>query len=71
MYVYACACFDAENVCVYSCLVCVCVCMCVLRYAVADMMYGFGDLERPRPETISVMEEIVYEYIEELVCTYI
>ena len=39
-------------------------CVCV---AVADMMYGFGDLERPWPETISVMEEIVYEYIEKVV----
>ena len=59
--VYVCVWSDMVGTCVFVYL-----CVCV---AVADMMYGFGDLERPRPETISVMEEIVYEYIEELVCT--
>ena len=34
---------------------------------VAKMMFGFGDIQSPRPETVSVMEEIVRDYVQEMV----
>ena len=37
-------------------------------YIVASVMYGFGDLWNPLPESVDLMNEIVTEYMEELVC---
>lgn len=34
---------------------------------VAKMMFGFGDIKSPRPETVSVMEEIIRDYVQEMV----
>jgi hypothetical protein len=31
------------------------------------MMYGFGDMEQPLPETVEVMDDIVCEFISRLV----
>ncbi|EGG15603.1 transcription initiation factor TFIID subunit [Cavenderia fasciculata] len=30
------------------------------------MMFGFGDVREPLPETVDLMEEIVFEYIQEM-----
>ena len=31
------------------------------------MMYGFGDSETPITETVNIMEEIVHEFVTEMV----
>lgn len=38
---------------------------------VASVMYGFGDVWNPLPETIELMNRIVIEYIEEMVCCFV
>ncbi|EFC50533.1 predicted protein, partial [Naegleria gruberi] len=34
---------------------------------IRQMMYGFGDVRNPLPETVTLMEELVREYVHEIV----
>ena len=36
---------------------------------VRNLMYGFGDDRNPANDTVNVMEEILIEYIVDVVCT--
>ena len=38
-------------------------------FLVRSMMYGFGDDPDPAPDTVNVMEEILMEYIADVVST--
>lgn len=38
--------------------------------AVKNLMYGFGDDRNPANDTVNVMEEILIEYITDVVCFY-
>lgn len=40
-------------------------------FKVRPLMYAFGDDPNPAPDTVNVMEEIVIEYIQQLVGTYL
>lgn len=31
------------------------------------MMYGFGDVRNPLPESVDIMEELVFDYIHYMV----
>jgi transcription initiation factor TFIID subunit 13 len=39
-------------------------------HTVKNLMYGFGDERNPANDTVSVMEEILIEYITDVVCLF-
>lgn len=40
-----------------------------IRGAVRNLMYGFGDDRNPASDSVNVMEEILIEYIIDVVCS--
>ena len=42
--------------------------MVVLTIPVRCMMYGFGDVQVPYIESVDILEDLVIEYIIEMVC---
>ncbi len=44
--------------------------VCFTFLAVRCMMYGFGDDQNPYTESVELMEDLVIEYITEMVSRY-